>query len=482
VENFKLCYSEKMFDPDLPAIQARLNHYMSTDSFSGPEQKFAEMGRLCEKFKHPELACPPFHITGSKGKGSTSAYLASILDEAGYKVGRLSSPYVIHFGERFQLGDNSYFAETEYLAAMDELEKGLRRLHIEKLPHSILMTLYAFLLFRVAKCDFAVIEVSMGGRLDPSNVVQPEVSIITTIELEHQAILGNTISKIALEKAGIIKPKRPVVIASQSADAERVLTEVVKTQGSELLQIQSEQVQNLEYYFSDSYDEFTGRLMLRAEVMSKYFGRLDLNLKMLGSFQAENALLAIEAAGLANLGIKSGEIIKALARVELPGRFDMRRNILGFDQIPYLIIDGAHTVSSIRGGMQIFKELRRLESIKNAQDSCLTDFKPGAEPLLLFSTASDKAVEAMARELTNNFSEVILTTLEYKKTNPKRLLEAFADFKTAFIEDPTEAAKTALEKANHEHRPLVVLGSMYLAGTVYHELENTVEGMHLPDF
>ena len=482
------------FNPDLPEIQERLNKYLDPDGFSEPEKKFEEMQRLCEYFKHPEKAYPTIHVAGSKGKGSTSAYLSSILNEAGYKVGKLSSPYVIHFGERFMC-DREYFADFECKQAMDELEKGLQKLQIQKLPHSILMTLYAFLLFRVAKCDFAVIEVGIGGRLDPTNVVTPEICVITTLELEHQQILGSTLAEIAGEKAGIIKPGVPVVIAKQRPEAMKVLEKVASERKAELIKVDAKKAtQEFSYFFDDSFDESVGRLMLRADVKTDDFpDGLRLNLKMCGEFQIENALLAATAIAKMQLGIKCETIERGVQRVELPGRFNMLRHPLGFDKIPYLVIDGAHTVNSVRGSLAAFREIRRLESIQNAQDSCLTDFCPGAEPLLLFSAASDKAVEEMAKELKTEFKNIILTTLEYKEVDLDRLLRAFvgkndgtgafaddeenlAIWKNlAIIADPEMVAETALSMADRERRPLVVIGSMYLAGMVYRELEKRWE-------
>lgn len=481
--------------PDLAEVHEQLNALLdegefeaggrgtplSGASFQAPEQKFEQMQELCARFHHPELAYPTFHVAGSKGKGSVSAYLASILEAAGYKVGRLSSPYVAHFGERFQCG-NWYFSEEEYRAALEELKRGLRR----RLPHSILMTLYALILFRVAKCDFAVVEVGIGGRLDPTNVVRPEVSIITSIELEHQRILGNTLAEIASEKAGIIKEGTPVVVAKQKPEAEEVILKVAKERRAEVFR--ADEVKKLEYFYDDSYDELSGRPMMRVKTE-----KIGLDLRMLGDFQAENALLAVKAieafAEKEQFAIRPETIHKGVREVALPGRFDARRNIFGFEQIPYLVIDGAHTVNSVRGSLKAFREVRRLESVKNAQDSCLTDFCPGAEPLLLFSTASDKVVEEMAAELKTEFKEVILTTLEYKKVDVERMERAFQglnemnEAKTTsedvtgklqlvrFIEEPREAVLEALKLANNQQRPLLVIGSMYLAGTAYRILE-----------
>lgn len=464
-------------------IQTCLERLSGGNSLVEPEKTFLQMKKLCEFFGHPEKCCPVFHVAGSKGKGSTAAYIASILDQAGYKVGRLASPYVAHFCERFQCG-NEDFADFEYEQALDELEGGLKSLKITSLPHAVLMTLYGFLLFRKAGCDFMVIEVGMGGRLDPTNVVTPEVSVITTIEIEHQKILGDTLAKIAGEKAGIIKPGVPVVVTKQKPEAQRKILAVARERGAPVTTVNTHdfEVQS-RYFFADSYDEFTGRPILRVEVSNVDFPNgLKLDLKMLGDFQVENSLLAATVVKVferanKNFHLTDATIECGISEVALPARFDVRRDIIGYDGIPYLVIDGAHTPNSVAGAVRTFKILRKLESVKNAQDSCLTDFVPGAEPLLLFSTGEDKQVEKMAKELKKTFSVVIFTTLEHKKTSPKGIDKALtgAGFKTAFIKEPREAVKEALKIASAEKRPLVVVGSLYLAGEVYLELEEKAE-------
>lgn len=479
-------------------FQARLERLAGRVLLSDPGGSFQQMKELCAHFDHPEKCCPVFHVAGSKGKGSTAAYIASILDQAGYKVGRLASPYVAHFTERFECG-NEDFSDEEYLSALEELEKGLAKLQISSLPHSILMTLYGFLLFRKAGCDFSVVEVGLGGRFDPTNVVTPEVSVITSIELEHTKMLGGTLREIAAHKAGIIKPNVPVVVAEQEPKVTEVIFEEAKKCKAEIVVVGYEK-RNFGYFFSDSFDEFTGKPVLRAEVKDSDEGDLTLDLKMLGEFQIENALLAITAIRTFSKNEKHFEISRetierGISAVQLPARFDVRRNVLGYDGIPYLIIDGAHTAKSVAGAVEVFLELRKLESVKNAQDSCLTDFVPGAEPLLLFSTGEDKQAGKMAKELKKAFDVVIFTTLKQKKVDPEKLKGAFREAgfgvgedsvqsggegsiqrgEVRFIENPKDAVKIALKIANCEKRPLMVIGSLYLAGEVYQILEEKAE-------
>ena len=178
------------------------------------------MNFLCEKFNNPQNEIPCVHIAGSKGKGSTSVMIASILEEAGFKCGIYTSPHIIDFRERIKR-PFSFFEDWVYEQAADELVCGIESILPEELPGQRaitwfeLVTLYSFLCFKIAKVDYVVYEVGLGGRLDSTNIVKPLLSCIMPIELEHTEFLGNTVELIAEEKAGIIKKDIPVLISFQ---------------------------------------------------------------------------------------------------------------------------------------------------------------------------------------------------------------------------------------------------------------------------
>ncbi len=175
--------------------------------------------KLCGFFGNPELDIPCIHVAGSKGKGSITTMAGNILKAAGYKtVGLYRSPALTHFTDRISEVDGP-FPEEIYKKAFTKLKSGIENLLAEQKIKSPtyyeIVTLYAFLVFKEAGCDFVVYEVGMGGRLDATNIISPKVTVINTIELEHTKILGDTLEKIAAEKAGIIKKNVPVVIGPQ---------------------------------------------------------------------------------------------------------------------------------------------------------------------------------------------------------------------------------------------------------------------------
>ena len=186
---------------------------------------------LCEKFGNPQNSYKKIHVAGSKGKGSVCAFISSILEESGLKTGLYTSPHILSFYERISSA-HSLFENEIYKKAENEMlsnEDFFKREHLPERRAATwfeLVTLFAFLTFRQAHCDVSVLETGLGGRLDATNVVLPEVSVIMPIELEHTEFLGDTIEKIAYEKAGIIKEGIPVVCAHQTRVARSVFEKV----------------------------------------------------------------------------------------------------------------------------------------------------------------------------------------------------------------------------------------------------------------
>ena len=191
------------------------------------------MKYLCERFNNPQNSYKTYHIAGSKGKGSVSSYIANILSSAGYKTGLYTSPHILNFSER--IGSNAGpFSEEVYEKTVKELVHLVDSIIPENLPNEReatwfeLVTLFAFLTFKNADCSHCVFETGMGGRLDATNVISPEVTIITPIELEHTEFLGDTLEKIAKEKAGIIKENIPVVSFYQKPEVKTILENIAK--------------------------------------------------------------------------------------------------------------------------------------------------------------------------------------------------------------------------------------------------------------
>jgi dihydrofolate synthase/folylpolyglutamate synthase len=304
-----------------------------------------------------------------------------------------------------------------------------------------LVTLYAFLVFRQAKCDWAVYETGLGGRLDATNVVTPKASVITVIEREHTEYLGNTIEQIAGEKAGIIKESVPVFIARQTPSVRAVFEKAAREKNAPLVRIE-DAVSKLTYSAHKTGTD--------VRIASPLFLRpVETRLRMYGAFQAENAALASVAVKTILPGTSEETIERGLSGVTLPARFEVIEHPARFSGIPVLVIDGAHTEKSVSHTVETFDALF-------------------GKAHLIFSCAADKDVEAIARLFTG-FKCVTLTLPGgVKKTDPRRLKAAFFDAGIAcrFDEDYARAITEALTNAGKAGEPVLVTGSFYLAGEV----------------
>jgi dihydrofolate synthase / folylpolyglutamate synthase len=201
----------------------------------GPRFGIDRMRLLAAALGHPERIVPCLHVAGTNGKGSVSAMLDAILRAAGWRTGLYTSPHLVHLGERVQVDRHPLTAEEigAYVAELDPIAARLGAADAADTPAFFeLMTAMAFLQFARKACDVSVIEVGLGGRLDATNVVTPEVAVITSIAMDHCEILGDTLGRIAAEKAGIIKPGRPLVVGRVPAEAEEVIARLAAERGA----------------------------------------------------------------------------------------------------------------------------------------------------------------------------------------------------------------------------------------------------------
>lgn len=407
--------------------------------------RIERMDALLERFGNPHRAYKVIHIAGTKGKGSTAAFAASILREAGYKTGLYTSPHVVSYRERITLagtdpGDRIYLTCMEMIAAeIDRMKE--EPVPAEELPTTFeLLTLLGFLVFREAQCTWAVIETGLGGRLDATNVVEPEASVITPIELEHTEYLGDTIRAIAGEKAGIIKPARPVFSAPQHPDAEQVL------------RIKAEQLGCPVTFLFEAAESITGTPTpdgtdILVQWSSGEFSAF--RIPMIGRIQGENAVLArIAVAGCIPL---SEEVFsKAVQKTKLFGRGEL------ISGSPPVLLDGAHTESSVRRVLESFKDLFP------------------ERKTLIFGAVEGKNIDSMARILGPAFDSVIITTPgTFKKSNPPEVQRIFQKYHsgTSLEPDPGMAAETAANEGN----PVLVTGSFYLVSEIRRELKKRIE-------
>ncbi len=303
---------------------------------------------LLKRLGNPQEKLRFVHVAGTNGKGSICTYIASVLKEAGYKVGRYISPTIFHYRERIQT-DGNWITEEAFGVNMERIKKAIEQMTGEGHPHPTpfeIETAAAFLEFLEKKCDIVVLEVGLGGRLDATNVIETaECGVITSISMDHMGLLGDTIEKIAEEKAGIIKPGMDVVSYNQVEAAQQVLEKHCHEKNASLTYGKPESLENIEYSLEGT------RFSYKSETLGK---TLSLETALLGENQVRNAIVAIEACGvLQRKGYKLEEkhVIEGVQKAVWPGRFSL------LQKTPYVIVDGAHNEDaaiSLQKSMQFY--------------------------------------------------------------------------------------------------------------------------------
>jgi dihydrofolate synthase / folylpolyglutamate synthase len=430
--------------------------------------RIERMHVLTELADHPEICAPSIHIAGSKGKGSVTSMLSAMLTDAGYRVARYMSPHVTDIRERICLGD-LYFSEDIYCSCGDEL----KNIAEERLPALVktqaaaaelfspisddgceptfweLLTLLFFLCARKAKCDVMVVETGMGGRLDSTNVLDPLVSVITLIELEHTSFLGETIEAIAEEKAGIIINGKPLVLAKQCDEALKIFQEKTQEKNSPLIYFP--QTANLSgINITTQGTDFT--LSFNPDKNIPQTSPLSLSIPIPGKMQAENASLAIAALKIAFPKISEDAIRSGLKKLKIPARFEKLSPSQATSTPPF-IIDGAHTPESLALCIETFFHLY------------------GKSGVLLFGCAADKNSASMAEIACPHFAKIFITTPgTFKASEPDKVYQSFAEIagekKIALVKDTQEAVNQAISFAREKNLPVLGTGSFYLAAEI----------------
>ena len=341
------------------------------------------MFELMKLLGNPERNYPILHVAGTKGKGSTSAFMASALGQAGYTTGLYTSPHLQDFCERIQV-NNEPVSHNE-LAELVEMIKP----EVAKIPFITtfeLTTALAFLHFSRKGVNAAVIEVGLGGRLDATNIVQPLVSIITSLSLDHIAVLGNTLALIAGEKGGIIKEDIPVVSSPQKEEALLVLERIAQQRSSKLFLV------GRDWMFAGRKASLQGQDM---EVWKKDSEHVKLHIHMLGAHQVQNAATAyagLQIAHQAGLKITDANIQLGFSQTFWPARFEIVRNE------PPVILDSAHNQDS---------------AIK--LHDTLKEYFPGRKVILIFGASEDKDVAGMFTEWKPCLSQIITTQADHPR-------------------------------------------------------------------
>lgn len=400
------------------------------------------MNKLLEHFDHPEKLFKSIHVAGSKGKGSTSKFIAKGLESQGFKVGLYASPHLLDYRERFTIA-GTFFEEAFLIKCGEYLINNLESFSFkdewgQAYPTTFeLFTLFAFILFAKSKCDWAVIETGLGGRLDATNTIIPVASVITPIELEHTNVLGSTISAIAKEKSKIIKKDVPSFIASMREEAKEVMIDEAKSQNSK--------IHILEEYIS-SISTHTSR---KGEVLCIKWqdGTIDnLVIKLKGSVMANNAALALLT--LKSLGFDNQRVKEAIENTTLAGRFEE------INQNPTLVIDGAHTPVSISSLIKTVTQLYDKSKI-----------------VIIFGLIDDKDYEHIIQSLILSFNSFIISKPgTFKKSNPQFIYNVFKQKinkkqSVILLEDAKKALNHA-KKICPKDGIILCCGSFYMAAEI----------------
>ena len=407
--------------------------------FDAANYDLRRMEELLFRLGEPHLSARSVHIAGSKGKGSTAAMITSALITAGYSTGLYISPHLNDPRERIRV-DDELITEAELIALVERLKPEIAAMSQKatygQLTTFEVLTALGFTCFKMKGADFQVVEVGLGGRVDATNLVQPEVCIITSISLDHTDVLGDSLPALAAEKAGIIKPGIPVVTSPQRDEVAQVIEEICVSRGAPLLRVGRDVTwQRLDFDSSQQLLEVEGRL-------SEY----ELTLPLLGSFQLENAATAVAALEvLAERGfsISRQNIIDGLARVSWPGRLQVLR------QHPLLVVDGAHNPDSAG-------KLRQ----------ALTEYFHFEHSILVIGVSCDKDIAGIVAELAPLFDEAIVVRSHHPRAMaPAPIAAEFARHwvKTRIAEDVPTALSLAIELAAPQDL-VCVTGSLFVVG------------------
>jgi dihydrofolate synthase / folylpolyglutamate synthase len=402
------------------------------------------MEALLQRLDNPHLSTKAVHIAGSKGKGSTSAMIAAGLQAASYKTGLYTSPHLVTLRERIQVdGKPILKRELESLVAR-------MRPHVEAVDHDKtygelstfeLLTAAAFMQFQQKAVDFQVLETGLGGRLDATNVVTPEVCIITSISLDHTEVLGDTLARIAAEKAGIIKPGRPVVSSAQAEEAAQVIREACQKKGARLISVGSDIV----------WRKLDSNLSGQSLEVQGLKGSYRITIPLLGAHQLQNAAAAVGA--LEVLGVPRKSIEAGLAKTDWPGRLQILR------RRPLLVVDGAHNRDSASKLKEALKEYFHFDRL-----------------ILIIGTSADKDVSGIIEELAPLANTVIVTRSRHPRaTKPEILAGEFARLgvQAERAEDVARAVAEAQGKAGRGDL-ICATGSLFLVA----EVIEYVKGLH----
>ena len=393
------------------------------------------MRHLMAKLNNPQDKVKFIQVAGTNGKGSTAAYLTSILSEAGIKVGRYTSPAVFSSTEQY-FACGSCISESEYAKGMTAVAEAAVSLDGETPTAFEQETALAFWYFAKKGCELAILEAGLGGDMDATNIVTTTVcSIITSISMDHCRILGNKISEIAAHKAGIIKPGAPIICIEQKEDAMEPIRAAAKAADTPLYEVHRDEVRQI---FSDKRESI---------VFFREFENL--HLKMLGSCQPENAALAVQAASVLSRSypIEKKHIYDGIEKTRWGGRFELHSGS------PDIILDGAHNPDGIR---------RLRESVNQMFGAVPICYVCG----VLADKDYEKEIEILFGRASNVFTVTPPSPRAMKSTDLKAAIKKrFSQLKVTSF-DSEDGIEKAMEAAVSQNNPVVVCGTLTILARV----------------
>ena len=390
-----------------------------------PKNDLSYIRRILKQLNNPQDNVKTIHVTGTNGKGSTSYYLSNLLQKAGQKTGLFVSPYIYEFNERIQLNGKN-ISNNDLIKTANEIETAIEILKKDDPNFSLVTFEYevalAFQFFAQENCDYAVIEVGIGGEHDKTNVIIPEVSVITTIGLDHEKIIGPTLKDIAEEKSGVIKSNKPVVLGNVPQNVLEILLNKAQSENSKLFLLGR---------------DFQIKIM--PDVIEYQDSKNLYNFALRPLVEAYDIGVAVQAIQLLQLDLDRKKIEEAINETRIPGRYDV------IQTSPEIIVDGAHN-------------LQAMENLLN-----LVRKKKKGQIYVLLGMMKDKDLGPVTKLFKDE--KVTLTRIDYPRAArledfPKEAQKEF-EYKENF-----EEAYTSLKNKLQADDMLLVTGSFYLVGAV----------------
>lgn len=398
------------------------------------------MRNLLKRLGNPHEQFKSIHIAGTKGKGSTCAMIASMLQACGFKVALYTSPHLIDLRERIRV-NGEMISQADFARLVKLTEPAVAK--TKPMPtYFDVLTAVAFQYFAEQKVDFAVVETGLGGRLDSTNVLKPEVTAITSISKDHVAQLGHTLEKIAEEKAGIFKPGVPAVTVMQEPGVEAVFKRVAEKVGAPL-DIAGKTIE-FSYRFESTRPLGPHNRICLTTSSSKFE---HLAVPLMGEHQAVNcglALSVIDKLKAKGYAISDAQVVEGLAKTSVPGRMEM------VSGKPRVIVDCAHNAASIDAAMRAIGQHVPYDSL-----------------IVIFGCCADKDVPGMLEKISAGADKVIFTRVDnIRSANPDELAAQYTELygKMAQVAHTLPEAMAIAQRAVTKEDLICITGSFYLVG------------------